>query len=132
LRIEATPGSLLALALDGDAQVAPGSVEIAGDAALARQVEKLLRGYAPDLEAAFAERFGEVAGVPLARGLTGALSTLRRRGRAFAEDAADWARDEARLTPARADVEDFLDGVDALRERVDRLESRLGRLEPKT
>ncbi|TNY24900.1 hypothetical protein BV497_16755, partial [Fulvimonas soli] len=47
----------------------------------------------------------------------------------LSEDAADWLRDEARLAVPRGEVDDFLDGVDALRERSERLEARLARLE---
>ncbi|WP_414069511.1 SCP2 domain-containing protein, partial [Staphylococcus aureus] len=68
LRVAATPGSLLAMALrHGEDGVAPGKVEIAGDADLARRLEKLASQFAPDFEEAFARTFGDVLGVPLAR-----------------------------------------------------------------
>ncbi|HET8897748.1 MAG TPA: SCP2 sterol-binding domain-containing protein [Rhodanobacteraceae bacterium] len=129
LRVSATPASLLAMALDRDAQLAPGSLEISGDAQLARQVEKLLAGFEPDVEAALSGRLGATAGVPLARGLAGLVAGLKRYGREAVEDAAAWLRDEAELTPAPAEVGDFLDAVDGLDERLARLEARLRRLE---
>ncbi|TAM94869.1 MAG: hypothetical protein EPN40_11280, partial [Rhodanobacteraceae bacterium] len=68
--VNATPGSLLALALGRDGDARPnGKVEIAGDAELARRVQKLARDYKPDFEAAFAAVFGEVAGTTIARAL---------------------------------------------------------------
>ncbi len=130
LRVGLTPGALLKLALArGDGALAPGAVEIAGDAELARRLERLAREFRPDFEQAFADSFGEVLGVPLARAFASGLAAVRRGAKHAAEDGADWLRDEARLTPSRAEVEDFLDAVDALRERADRLDARLAALD---
>lgn len=128
LRLSTSPGGALGMALAGTGAAVPGKVEIAGDAELARRLEKLARGYAPDIEEVFAHRFGDVIGVPLARTLNAALSHVRESGQHFAEDAADWVREEARLAVPTAEMDDFLDAVDTLRERTERLEARLGRL----
>lgn len=133
LRVAASPGSLLAMALRrGDDGVAPGKVEIAGDADLARRLEKLAGAFAPDFEEAFARSFGDVLGVPLAQAIAGGLRHARTGAAHLVEDGADWLRDEARLTPAMGEVDEFLDGVDALRERTERLEARLARLRQRT
>jgi ubiquinone biosynthesis accessory factor UbiJ len=133
LRVAASPGSLLAMALRrGDEGVSPGKVEIAGDADLARRLEKLASVFQPDFEEAFARGFGDVLGVPLAQAIAKGLRHARESAQHFTEDGADWLRDEARLTPAMGEVDDFLDGVDALRERAERLEARLARLRPRT
>ena len=130
LRVAATPGSLLAMALRrGDDGVAPGKVEIAGDADLARRLEKLVAQFAPDFEEAFARSFGDVLGVPLARAVRKALAHAKETSGHLVEDGAAWLRDESRLALAPGEAEAFLDGVDALRERSERLESRLARLE---
>lgn len=129
LRVTATPFSLLALAVprEGDT-LPPGKVEIAGDAELARRMEKLAREFAPDMEAAFARTFGEVAGVAIARALREATRALRTGARHAGADTADWLRDEARLVVPRGKVDDFLDDVDRLRERTERLQVRVNRL----
>lgn len=130
LRVSATPGSLLAMAVPHghDGAIPPGKVDIAGDADLARRLERLVRNYAPDFEAAFARSFGDVLGVPLARVVRKALSHLRDSGSHFAQDSADWLREESRLTVAAPEMDDFLDAVDELRERSERLRSRVDRL----
>jgi ubiquinone biosynthesis accessory factor UbiJ len=129
LNLRASPGSLLAFALRrGDSILPPGKVDISGDAELARSVEKLLRDYQPDIEEAFAQTFGDVLGVPLARGLRRAFDWSRESARALAQDTADYLREERRDLIAPAEMEQFLDAVDALRERADRLEARLRRL----
>ena len=133
LRVAATPGSLLAMAMRrGDDGVAPGTVEIAGDADLARRLEKLAHNYTPDFEEAFAQTFGDVLGVPLAQAMQRALAHVRESGRHAATDVADWLREESRLTIAPAEMDDFLDAVDALRERSERLQARITRLAART
>jgi ubiquinone biosynthesis accessory factor UbiJ len=129
LRAAATPGSLLAMMFRRDDDgIAPGKVEIAGDAELARRLEKLASKFAPDFEEAFARTFGDVLGVPLANAVRKGLSHARETAAHLTEDSADWLRDEARIALAPGEVEGFLDGVDELRERSERLESRVQRL----
>lgn len=129
LRVAATPGSLLAMLFRRDEDgIAPGKVELAGDAELARRLEKLASRFAPDFEEAFARSFGDVLGVPLARAIRSGLGHLRESAAHLTEDGADWLRDEARIALGPGEVEEFLDGVDQLRERSERLEARLGRL----
>ena len=129
LRVAATPGSLLGMLLNREHDgVAPGKVEIAGDADLARRLEKLASNFAPDFEEAFAHTFGDVLGVPLARAMREGFGHVRETAAHLREDGADWLRDEARLTPARGEVEDFLDEVDSVRERSERLQARVARL----
>jgi len=129
LRVAATPGSLLAMLFRRDDEgVAPGKVEIAGDADLARRLEKLASAFAPDFEEAFAQRFGDVLGVPLARAVRQGLAHARESAAHLTEDSADWLREEARVALAPGEVEGFLDGVDHLRERGERLEARVQRL----
>jgi ubiquinone biosynthesis protein UbiJ len=129
LRVAATPGSLLSMMFRRDDDgIAPGKVEIAGDAELARRLEKLAAKFAPDFEDAFARTFGDVLGVPLAKAVRNGLVHARETAGHLTEDSADWLRDEARIAMAPGEVEGFLDGVDGLRERSERLESRMQRL----
>lgn len=129
LDMRTTPGVMIAMALDGEHEVPPGKLEMSGDAGLARQLESLLKGWKPDLEAAFSGVVGEVAGVPLARALAKTARSARRGLAHWREDGAAWVRDEARMTPDKAEVEAWLDGVDAVAERSERLQQRLERLE---
>lgn len=139
LNLRASPGSLLAFALrrGGDSPAPPGSsrgagkVEVSGDAELARRVEKLLRGFRPDIEEAFARTFGDVLGVPLARALQRGFAWTRESAQSFAQDSADFLRDDTRDLIAPAQLDAFLDDVDALRERADRLAARVQRVAAK-
>ncbi len=130
LRVAATPGSLVAMLLrrGDDAALAPGKVEIAGDAELARRLEKIASGYRPDFEEAFTRVFGDVLGVKIAQGFTAGLRYARERGEALVRDGADYLREESRDLIAPGEMDEFLDDVDALRERGERLEARIARL----
>jgi ubiquinone biosynthesis protein UbiJ len=131
LRVAATPAALLGLALarGREGAVTPGMVEIAGDADLARRLERIASRFAPDFDEAFVRIFGDVAGFQIARGLRRAFAGLRDSGKAFARDAAEFLTEEGRDLVAKAEVETFLDDVDALRERADRLDARVRRLQ---
>ncbi|HEX5959962.1 MAG TPA: SCP2 sterol-binding domain-containing protein [Rhodanobacteraceae bacterium] len=130
--VNASPGALLAMALAGDGEArSTGKVAIAGDAELARRVQRLARDYKPDFEAAFAAVFGEVAGTTIARALLDAAKWAGEGARHFRDDTVDWLRDEARLTVPHAEMNAFLDDVDGLRERTERLAARCARLDSK-
>jgi ubiquinone biosynthesis protein UbiJ len=130
LRVSATPGSLIGLALarGRDGALPPGRVSIAGDAELARRLEQLATRYAPDLDAAFARVFGDVAGFQIARAFRGAFAWSRKSAGALARDTAEFLTEEGRDLVARAELDTFLDDVDALRERADRFAARLQRV----
>ncbi|MEO7326177.1 MAG: SCP2 sterol-binding domain-containing protein [Dokdonella sp.] len=130
LRVAATPGSLLSLALarGKDGALPPGRVEIAGDAELARRLEQLATRFAPDFDEAFARVFGDVLGFQVARAVRGGLAWSRASARAFAQDTAEFLSEEGCDLVAKAELESFLDDVDALRERADRLDARVRRV----
>jgi ubiquinone biosynthesis accessory factor UbiJ len=126
LNLQASPGSLLAFALRrGDSVLPPGKVSISGDAELARQVERLLRDFQPDIEEAFAQTFGDILGVPLARSLQRAMRWSRDSAKGLVRDTAEFLREESRDLIAPAEMEQFLDEVDAVRERTDRLDAKI-------
>lgn len=130
LRVAATPGAFLAmlLARGSDGDLPPGKVEIAGDAELARRLERIANGFEPDFDAAFTDVFGDVAGFQIARGVRRALAWGRESAGSFARDTAEYLSEESRDVVSGPEIEQFLDDVDALRERSDRLEARIRRL----
>lgn len=130
LNVRAAPASLLAFVLrrGDDAPLPSGKVEISGDAQLARLLEKAAREFRPDFEEVFAKTFGDVLGVALARAFRAAFAHVRESAQALAQDTAEFLREETRDLIAPAEMEQFLDDVDALRERTDRLEARIARI----
>lgn len=132
LRVAATPGGLLGIVaarLFGSTDaLPPGTLEIAGDAELARRIERLVTAFEPDVDEAFARVFGDVAGFQVARALRRGLAFARESAAALVHDGVDYLVEESRDLIAPAEMEQFLDEVDDLRERADRFEARLRRV----
>ena len=130
LCITAAPSALLAMALSRgrDDAPTPGRVDVSGDADLARRLERIAKKFEPDFDEAFARAFGDVAGFQIARGVRRALAGVRDGAQAFARDSAEYLSEEGRVIVPKAEVDVFLDDVDALRERTDRLDARVKRL----
>lgn len=130
LRVGGSPGAWLSLALRrarGDPAL-PSALSISGDAELARQMQVIAVKFAPDIDEAFAGVFGDVAGTAMARTARAAAACARDAAGAFAQDAAAFLTDETRDLVARAELDEFLDGVDELDARVERLAARIARL----
>ncbi len=133
LSVSSTPGGLLGMAAarlrgDGESGMPPGQVEIAGDAELARRLERLATRFEPDIDEAFARVFGDVIGFQIARAFRRGFAFARESTSALVRDSADYLVEESRDLIAKPEMEEFLDEVDELRERGDRLEARIKHL----
>lgn len=129
-------GSLLALgkmAATGDANaIRDGSVELVGDAEIARSFQELLRIARPDLEEGIADIFGDAA----AHG----LGEFGRSVQRWAKDASttmganvrEYVQEESRDAPSRYEVDRFTSDVATLRDDVDRLAARMAQLAERT
>ncbi|HYL03941.1 MAG TPA: SCP2 sterol-binding domain-containing protein [Steroidobacteraceae bacterium] len=122
-------GGLLGLLTLG-AETAPAAlerrgVEISGDAEIAARFRELAQLLWPDIEEELALRVGDVPAHQLARlGRLGLRWTRRAADTAWRNLAEYLGHESADLVPRR-EGEQFLRGVDALREDVDRLAARL-------
>ncbi len=129
----AITGSLLTLAQiggeSGEAAVREGSLELTGDAAVARDFQRLLRYGKPDLEEELSGLVGDVAAHEIGR-------FARRLGRwgqeareTMRQNLSEYLQEESRALPTRFEVEEFRERVEALRDDAARLHARLERLE---
>lgn len=128
LSLSASLGAVLSQLLPGRENTATvGRMRISGDAELARQLQRLMQRYEPDIEGQFVAVFGDVLGVQLARALKRGLEALRAGGKALARDGAEFLTEESRDLVPRAELDAFCDDVDDLRDAVERLERRMRR-----
>lgn len=128
LSVKTTLGAILGQLLPGREGALPvGQVRISGDAELARRLQKIVQRYEPDIEEAFARVFGDVVGVQIARALERGLDWSRASARTLLQDTAEYLGEESRDLVPRAELAQFLDEVDALRDDVERLERRIAR-----
>ena len=107
-----------------------GRMNIAGDADLARRLQRLAERFDPDWQQPFARVFGDVLGVQIAKGLAAAFKQARVGGGNLAESAAEFITEESRDVVPRAELEAFHDDVDVLRDDVERIAARIARLRP--
>ncbi|HKZ74371.1 MAG TPA: SCP2 sterol-binding domain-containing protein [Steroidobacteraceae bacterium] len=124
------PLSLMALAgADAQAVIQRGEVVIAGDTELAQKYRELALLLQPDIEEELSRLVGDATAHQLGRFARLALAWGRRAADTTVRNAAEYlAHERADLVP-RAEADQFLRGVDRLRETVDRLEARILRLE---
>jgi ubiquinone biosynthesis accessory factor UbiJ len=120
------PLSLLALAGESpDAVLQRGDVAIGGDAELAQKFRELAGLLRPDLEEELSLLLGDVPAHQLGRLARLGLNWSRRAASTTLANLAEYlGHERADLVP-RNEGEQFLRGVDALREGVDRLGARI-------
>jgi ubiquinone biosynthesis accessory factor UbiJ len=120
------PLSLLALAGESpDAVLQRGDVAIGGDAELAQKFRELAGLLRPDLEEELSLLLGDVPAHQLGRLARLGLNWSRRAASTTLANLAEYlGHERADLVP-RNEGEQFLRGVDAVREGVDRLAARI-------
>ena len=120
------PLSLLALGGGGaNAPLSTGQVEVRGDAELAQKFHELAQLLRPDPEEELSMLIGDVAAHRLGRLARGALGWSRDAAATLLRDVGEYFSHERGDLVSRAEGEQFLHGVDALREDIDRLEARI-------
>lgn len=125
--LEGKAGELLALffAKDRARALINSPVQLKGDSQLLLDIQALLGRLDPDWEQPLARVFGDVAAHEIGRGLRHGLKLGQRLIGTLSRSAGEFAQEEARLTPARAEFEDFARQVHSLQQDSERLAARL-------
>jgi ubiquinone biosynthesis protein UbiJ len=125
--ISGSPSALLAL-LQGARPAAAAEragVNIRGDAETANLYRQFFLAARPDPEEELSRWIGDAPARGVSRLAGGILAFARRARRAAGENIAEYLTEESRDLVARPEVEEFLHGVDEVREAADRVEARL-------
>ena len=126
------PFGLLALGAEHpEAVLQRGDVEIRGDAELAQKFRELVLLLRPDPEEELSGLIGDVPAHQIGRFARMARSWTHRAARTTAENLAEYLAHERQHLIPRNEGDQFLRGVDAVREDVDRLEARIDLLAQK-
>jgi ubiquinone biosynthesis protein UbiJ len=123
-----TGGPFSLLALSGSAPEAVlqrGDVRIDGDAELAQKFRELALLLSPDLEEELSLVLGDVAAHQVGRFARAAFGWTRQAAETSVRNFAEYLGHERRDLVPRSEAEQFLQGVDTLREDVDRLAARI-------
>ena len=125
--VRATPGGFLSMAASGG-RSSSADLQLDGDAESARRFQEFFGSLDPDWEEGITRMFGDVIGVQLSRFLRGGLDLAKNARESMERNISEYLREESRQLVTRAEVDQFLDSVDDLRDDVARLEARVRRL----
>jgi ubiquinone biosynthesis protein UbiJ len=121
-------GPLSLAVLSGGFSAGPlrrGEIEIRGDAEVAQKFQELLRLLSPDPEEELSLLIGDASAHRVGRLARGTLAWSRKAATTLLRDLGEYASHERGDLVPRQEGEQFLRGVDTLREDVDRFEARL-------
>jgi ubiquinone biosynthesis accessory factor UbiJ len=105
------------------------SLKVQGDAEIANLYRELLAAARPDFEEELSRWVGDMPARHLSQVARSVRSWARRTRRTAGENIAEYLQEEGRDLPSRVEIEEFMQGVDAVREAADRIEARLLRVE---
>jgi len=127
--ISGPPAALLAMSAGGNRPAGGRAVQVRGDAEVAAQYRDLLQAARPDWEEELSRWLGDVAARRLGVIARRTFSWGRDARRSFGANIAEYLQEESRTLVNRIELDEFLRGVDHLRETGDRIDARLKRLE---
>jgi ubiquinone biosynthesis accessory factor UbiJ len=105
------------------------SVQIRGDAEIANLYRELFTAARPDLEEELSRWVGDLPARHLSRLAKSVRTWARRARRTAGENIAEYLQEEGRDLVTQPEMEEFLRGVDAVRDGAERVEARLKGLE---
>jgi ubiquinone biosynthesis protein UbiJ len=125
--IAGSPLALLRLA-EGSASRGAG-VSVSGDAEIANSYRELLVLARPDFEEELSRLIGDVPARRLSQFAARTVEWAVRARRTAGENIAEYLQEESRDLVNKPELDEFLQGVDMVRETADRVDARIARLE---
>jgi ubiquinone biosynthesis accessory factor UbiJ len=113
----------------GAASTGGARAAVRGDAEIANLYRQLFAAARPEPEEELARLFGDPAARQLSLLAEHTLHWLRTVRRTAGENIAEYLQEESRDLVNKTELDEFLEGVDVLRERADRVAARLAHLE---
>jgi len=119
--------SWMHLGMGGDSieSMQRGDIEMRGDHELGHQLKQFLDGLNLDWEVLLAPWLGDVVAHSAGRMLHSAANWFTSTGTNLARDMGEYLQEEARLSPATFELQEFVTDVDRLRDDVERLAARI-------
>jgi ubiquinone biosynthesis protein UbiJ len=127
--IAGSPFALLQLLAGTSRAKGVDPAQVRGDAEVAARYRDLLTSARPDLEEELSRWVGDVPARRLAEVGRGALDWLRGARRTLGDNIVEYLQEESRDLVNATELDEFLRGVDGLRESTDRIDARLSILE---
>jgi ubiquinone biosynthesis protein UbiJ len=125
--IAGSPLALLRLA--GGSAPRGAGVSVSGDAEIANSYRELLGLARPDFEEELSRLIGDVPARALSQFAAKTVEWAVRARRTAGENIAEYLQEESRDLVNKPELDEFLQGVDMVRETADRVDARIARLE---
>jgi ubiquinone biosynthesis protein UbiJ len=125
--IAGSPLALLRLA--GGSALRGAGVSVSGDAEIANSYREILALARPDLEEELSRLIGDVPARALSQFAAKTVEWAVRARRTAGENIAEYLQEESRDLVNKPELDEFLQGVDMVRETADRVDARIARLE---
>ncbi len=129
--IAGTPVALFAMAAPtdaGDWGLPGSSVQISGDANLARDIERVFSQMSLDWEKPLTDILGDTLGFQFASGIKQGVDAVRAATEQTVEMTATFFRDESDMLVRPQELSEFNGAVDGLTDAIERLEARIRNL----
>lgn len=104
-------------------------IEIEGDSRVAEQFSAILKRVEIDWEELLSRLVGDIVAHQAGQATKSAAEWVKESSVSMQMNLGEYLSEESRLTPAEAEITEYLDQVDNLRDGVERLEARIRRLQ---
>lgn len=130
VHMKGTPAELIKMGMAARSPVTPGkiNIKIEGDLHVGQEFKKILDDMQIDWEELLSQHIGDIAAYHASSFLRGLHKRVGEAVKTVANNSSEYLRYEAGLLPADWRVDEFVDGVDKIREDVDRMAMRVERL----
>ncbi len=131
--IHGSPMALMRLSSSDNAGEAmlKSDVEIDGDMRIAEKFSAILRDVDIDWEELLSKLVGDIVAHQAGQVVNNVADWFKESKTAMQQNVAEYLSEESKLSPAEAEINEFMDQVDELRMGVDRLEARIRLLQDK-
>jgi ubiquinone biosynthesis accessory factor UbiJ len=128
--LSGTPLSYLSMVgTQPESAMRSGSIRIEGDAEIAQAFRDLLKAAQPEFEEELSRVIGDVGAHQVSKLARGVLTFGKRVTNTFAQNVSEYLQEESRDVVTRIEADEFVEGVDKLRDDVERAEARLEHLQ---
>ncbi len=131
--IHGSPMALMRLSTSDNAGEAmlKSDVEIDGDMRIAEKFSAILRDVDIDWEELLSKLVGDIVAHQAGQVVNNVADWFKESKTAMQQNVAEYLSEESKLSPAEAEINEFMDQVDEVRMGVDRLEARIKLLQDK-
>jgi ubiquinone biosynthesis protein UbiJ len=126
--IKGTPAAFLGF-LRGEKAATAGNIDISGDVSLAQDTQAILKNLDLDWEESLSVWIGDTLARKAGNLFRGAARFLAQTRRTLEADISEYLRYETEVLPDRAEIDEFNNAVDNLRDDAERLKVRITRLQ---